>query len=209
MAKKLLYFILLVSFFSILSACQTEPEPEEPEIIDRTLNTNHTDALRLERDYSGYSFIEDGIGEVELVRCNTGHSTDFREVGGSQVFRTRYIGVATPPPYTNPPAAWSLAVTDYVCEVLTDARRIVLEADPEVRRRDGTSMQRYLVYVWYDNGNGELRNLNLELIELAFTAYTGQSSLYGDIFRTAWFETQATGRRIWGEDDPDPRTADN
>ena len=202
--KKLIFALLLMIFIRILSACEAQTNPEDSQL----LNTNHTDDLRLERDYEGYSFIENGIGEVELVNCLTGHSTDFREVDNGETFRTRYIGIATPPPYTNPPKPWSLEVTDYVCDVLSGADKIVLESDPESARRDGTSMGRYLVYVWYDDGQGELRNLNLELIELAYTAYNGGSSLYAYIFRSAWFETQATNRRIWGEEDPDPRTGD-
>ncbi len=193
----------------VMGAC-VNPGPSEPNGDNalKPLTTNHTDELRLEREYEGYDFIEDGIGEVELVNCKTGHETDFREIDGDETFTTRYLGVATPAPYTNPPEPWSLDVTEYVCNVLTGAVRIVLEADPESSRRDGTNRQRYLVYVWYDNGNGELRNLNLELIELAYTPYTGNSSLYGDIFMDAWFEAQDTNRRIWGEDDPDPRTGD-
>ncbi|MFH5882547.1 thermonuclease family protein [Liberiplasma polymorphum] len=203
--KKLLLTLLFIFFVGVLSACQTETDNTQ---TTPQLNSDRSDALRLERDYEGYDFIEDGIGEVELVNCLTGHSTEFKELDNDVVFRTRYLGVATPAPYTNPPRPWSLAVTDYVCFVLTNAVRIVLEADPESPRRDGTSWGRYLVYVWYDNGQGELRNLNLELIELAFTAYTGNSSLYGDIFRDAWFHAQSTNRRIWGEEDPDPRTGD-
>lgn len=206
--KKLLLLILLMFFTSIAYACVTTPTNDSNQDTGPIpLTTNLTDELRLEREYEGYSFIEDGIGEVEFYACNTGHSTDFRELGGDETFRTRYLGIDTPAPYTNPPEAWSLAVTDFVCDTLESAVRIVLEADPDASRRDSTSRQRYLVYVWYDDGQGELRNLNLELIELAYARYTG-ASLYRDLLMDAWFEAQATNRRIWGEDDPDPRTAD-
>lgn len=201
--KKIIAILILFTFVGIISAC----EPQDGSRVSRFLHTNQTDALRLEEDFETSSFLEDGIGLVELASCNYGHSTNFREVGSvGDSFTTRYFGIRAPRNHTTPPEPWSWDVADYVCGLLSNAERIVLQADPESNRRD--THQRYLVYVWYDNGSGIFRNLNLELIEQAYAAYTGGSSLYNEIFLTAWFDTQATNRRIWGEDDPDPRTGE-
>ncbi len=189
--KKLFTLGLVAISIIVLAAC-TEKAPEDEE-IDRTLTTTLTDSLELETDYAGMSFIQDGIGEVELVRCVDGDTAIFAE--GSQEFSVRYLGIDTPEStYRFDP--WGKAASDHMCEALESASTIVLEADEYTERKDGND--RYLAYVWLDG-----RNINLEMIELAYTPATGATDLeYGALFSQAWFKAQATERRIWGEDDP-------
>ena len=212
--KKILATIALLVFVTIISAC----EPQDGSRVSRFLHTNQTDALKLEQDYEGFSFIEDAIGLVEFVRCSTnhGHEGVFREPGSdeeeNQDFWFRLNGIETPAVYVRPgetrtrPEEWSIEAMDHTCAALSNAERIVLQYYPDQPRRDGTDRQRYLAYVWYDNGNGEFRNLNLELVELAYATIRGVGDMYREVIQTAFNDTQATGRRIHGEDDPDPRT---
>lgn len=189
--RKLFTLGLLVLSIFVLGACG-EDTPEDEE-IDRTLTTTLTDSLELEKDYESSSFIQDGIGEVELVRCVDGDTAVFNE--GTQDFTVRYLGIDTPEStYRFDP--WGKAASEHMCEALEGASTIVLEADDNTERKDNND--RYLAYVWLDG-----RNINLEMIELAYTPATGATDLeYGAVFSQAWFKAQATERRIWGEDDP-------
>ena len=202
--KKIIATLVLLVFVTIISAC----EPQDGSRVSRFLHTNKTDALRLEQDYEGLSFIEDAIGLVEFVRCSTNraHEGVFREPGSEEEFWARMNGIESPAAFTNPPEPWAFDAMDHTCAALSNAVRIVLQYYDDQPRRDGTDRQRYLAYVWYDNGNGELRNLNLELVELAYASIRGVGTMYRDIIQTAYNDTKATGRRIHGEDDPDPRT---
>jgi micrococcal nuclease len=176
----------------LLAAC-TDDTPDDDE-IDTTLTTTLTDSLELETEYEGMSFLSDGIGEVDLVRCVDGDTAVFKD--GSTEFNVRYLGIDTPEStYRFDP--WGKAASVHMCEALENASTIVLEADEYTERKDNND--RYLAYVWLDG-----RNINLEMIELAYTPASGATDLmYGALFSQAWFKAQATERRIWGEVDPD------
>lgn len=164
-----------------------------PDFIE--LDTQFTDALSMDFTYEGKSFINDGYGEVDLVRCVDGDTAIFTEGSGS--FSVRFLGINTPEStYKFEP--WGKAASDYTCDKLTNATTIVLEYDiSSEARTDGNG--RYLGWVWYDG-----RLLNLELVEEAYTGSKGVGgSKYENTFYTAEFKTQDSDRRIWGEDDPD------
>ena len=190
--KKFL-LLLMVVLLGLISACTTDTDT--PEEIVYELNTNLTDATDLQKvEYEGREFIADGIGVVELDQCIDGDTTRFRSQGGSS-FSVRYIGIDTPESTGNV-EPWGFPASDYVCDVLTNANEIVLESDPNVGRIDNFGRQ--LAYVWYDG-----RLLNLELVELAYTAASGTGLLkYGDEMFEAQSHARMTNRRIWGEDDP-------
>ena len=190
--KKLL-LLLMIAMLAFITACTTEEEP--PEEIVYEINTDLTDVTDLQRvEFEGREFFADGIGVVDLHRCIDGDTTHFRSQSGS-VFSVRYLGIDTPESTANV-EPWGFAASDYVCDVLTNASEIVLEIDPNVSRVDNNGRQ--LAYVWYDG-----RLLNLELIELAYTAASGTGLLkYGDLMFQAQSHARMTNRRIWGEDDP-------
>ncbi len=184
MNKLLLFALSLTLVFSLLACGEEEPSTE--------LDTKLTDALRLDRDYEGKNFFEDGIAEATLSRCIDGDTTRFN-VNGENI-SVRYLAVDTPES-TGQIEPWGKAASDYVCERLERAETIVLEAEtPDEKGNYG----RHLAYVWYDN-----RLLNLELIEQAFSHAAGVGNLkYADDLREAEEKARPTGRRIWGEEDP-------
>lgn len=192
MKKWLILSALTVVF--ILSACG-EQTNEEPQVFE--LNTNLTDVTDLQAvEYEGREFLRDGIGVVTLDRCVDGDTTFFRSASG-RAFSVRYLGIDTPES-TGRIEPWGKESSDYVCDVLSNAETIVLQSDPNpvVGRTDNHGRQ--LAYVWYDG-----RLLNLELIELAYTAAVGAGPLlHGSVMSQAQVNARATGRRIWGEDDP-------
>ncbi|MCF7931616.1 MAG: thermonuclease family protein [Acholeplasmataceae bacterium] len=172
----------------------------ELELIIPEFDTNHTDALRLEEPYEGLSFINDRIGEVKLRSFVDGDTTNFYDSVSGTYVTVRYMGIDTPEA-TSKFDPWGIKAASFVRDRLSEASRIILQAEPTGDRTDGND--RYLAWVWYVY-QGETRLLNLELVEQAYAWVSSASSTqYGDIFSVAGAETQLTGLRIYGEQDPD------
>jgi len=184
--------VLILSLMACVDGTNEEPQVYE---LNTYLTDNEADLQAVE--YEGREFLRDGIGVVTLDRCIDGDTTFFRSASG-RAFSVRYLGIDTPES-TGRIEPWGQAASDYVCDVLTNAEVIVLQADPNpsVGRTDNNGRQ--LAYVWYDG-----RLLNLELIELAYTAAVGAGPLlHGALMSQAQVNARLTGRRIWGEEDPD------
>ena len=82
---------------------------------------------------------------------------------------------------------------NYTKNILQNAKTIVLEAEGARTENYG----RYLGFVWVD---GVL--LNLQIIEEAYSNSTLNNSKYASYFSTASLEVSKTGRRFFGETDP-------
>ena len=150
------------------------------------------DEVKLDKDYENKSFINDGIGEVTLIRNIDGDTAWFKDSTGVE-FKLRFYAIDTPEStIENDP--WGKAASLYTARALTSAKTIVLE------REENHIMDmygRYLGYVWVD---GVL--LNLELVEECYTYAAASSSKYSMYFYDAAINAQLTGRRIYGEIDP-------
>lgn len=198
--KKVLLLSLTIFMFFVIAACgdaeNTDDDDDNNDNEPYVLNTDRTDELELTADYEGKSFITDGIGEVELSACVDGDTARFTEDGDSS-FSVRFLGVDTPES-TSSIEEWGKAASEFTCDVLTNAETIVLEWDENAGTRTDTSGNRYLAFVWYDG-----RLLNLELVELAFSASNAANLKYGDTMQNAWYDVQGSGLRIYGEIDPE------
>lgn len=167
-------------------------------IIIPPFDTNHTDELRLSALYAGKSFINDGIGEVQVTTYTDGDTTNFKDLVSGIRFTVRYLGVDAPEA-TSKYDPWGIKAANFVREQLDGAEKIILQAEGE--RTDGNN--RYLAWVWYVK-NGVSRLLNLELVEQAYAWTSGAvDTQYENDFTVAGAETQLTGKRIYGEIDPD------
>lgn len=173
--------------------------------VTRTINvvvppfdTNHTDGLQLAVSYIGKSFMTDGIGVVTITTHTDADTTNFRDSVTGERFTVRYLGIDAPEA-TSKYEPWGIKAANFVREKLDSAETIILQA--EGTRTDGNG--RYLAWVWYIK-DGKTRLLNLELVEEAYAWTSGVASTqYGSVFIVAQAETQLTGRRIYGEVDPD------
>lgn len=161
-------------------------------------DTNYTDGLRLAVSYANLSFINDGIGEVTVTTFTDGDTTNFIDNKTGIRFTVRYLGIDAPEA-TSKYDPWGIKAGNFVREKLSGAEKIILQAEGE--RTDGNG--RYLAWVWYVK-DGVTRLLNLELVEQAYAWVSSASTTqYGNVFTVAGAETQLTGKRIYGEDDPD------
>ena len=142
------------------------------------------------------SFIDTGKGKVKLLRTvdgDTAHFTDPYTTSADNVVKVRFLGIDTPEStYEIDP--WGKEASAFTSKILRGAREIILE-------REGAQMDsygRYLAYVWVD---GEL--LNLLLVQQAYSNSTAPlSSKYGNIMMEVANEVRKTGRRFYGETDP-------
>lgn len=150
------------------------------------------DEVKMDFEYEGKSFINDGIGEVELVYSIDGDTARFRDIITGEVFSLRFLGIDTPES-TIDKDPWGKAASNYTKKKLESAKTIVLEAEGARTENYG----RYLGFVWVD---GVL--LNLELVEQAYSNSTLNNSKYVEYFSLASSQAKKTGRRFFGETDP-------
>ena len=161
----------------------------------------------LKKDYSSITlsgknlsgiFTTDGIGEVTVTSFVDGDTTRFRDLGGNLI-TLRYLGVDTPES-TAAFEPWGKAASKYTEECLTNAKKIVLEADAPGQK---DSNERFLGWVWYQDQADEWHLLQLEQILFCYTKDKADSnSTYGKFVSQIGSLVQKTGRRVWGEHDP-------
>jgi endonuclease YncB( thermonuclease family) len=169
-------------------------------VVVPPFDTNHADALRLEAEFENLSFINDGIGEVTVTSFTDGDTTNFRDQKAGLSFTVRYLGMDAPEA-TSQYDPWGIKAGNFVREQLSNADKIILQAEDLNNRQDGNG--RWLAWVWYIK-DGQSRLLNLELVEQAYAWTSGATSTqYANVFQVAAAETQLTGKRIYGEIDPD------
>lgn len=161
------------------------------------LTINNLDKVTLDVDYKGKSFIDDGIGEVKLVRSVDGDTARFIDPYSKTMtgdFSVRFLGIDTPES-TIEKDPWGKKASAFTKSRLESAKTIVLEAEGPRTETYG----RYLAFVWVD---GVL--LNLELVQEAYSNATlsGESKYFDIMVNTSLF-VKKTGRRFYGEIDPD------
>lgn len=184
-----------------LFGCKKNP------VVDNTpkeLNTQYTDQLTLTTAYEGKNFLNDGIGKVTLTQTVDGDTAHFRD-NLNRTFTSRFLGINTPES-TGRIDPWGKAASKYTSEILLKATEIVLESEEVGKPAElDTTGKRYLAYVWYKTAdNNQFRLLNLELVEMCYTQFTGNplELKYGEIFNEAHLKSYDTKRRVYGEKDP-------
>lgn len=150
----------------------------------------------LDVDYQNKSFIDDGIGIVELQYAIDGDTARFYDRHSKTItdsFSVRFLGLDTPEStYTKEP--WGKSASSYTANILNNAQEIVLEAEGARTETYG----RYLAFVWAD---GKLVNLMIAQ-EAYSTSNLSSSSKYYQLMYEAMLTAKQTGRRFYGEIDP-------
>lgn len=145
-------------------------------------------------DYTNKTLDNDGIEKVTLARSVDGDTAHFYTQNGEYI-KVRFLGVDTPES-TMQKEAWGMAASNFMKDLLQNAKTIVIEFDQNGNKVD--TYGRYLAYVWAD---GVL--VNLELVQNGYsTMKLSSKSKYFDEFYEAEYKVSLTGRRVWGEIDP-------
>ena len=156
------------------------------------LTANYIDQITIDFEYEGKDFTDDGVGVVTLVRSVDGDTAHFYDLSGDYV-KVRFLGIDTPES-TKEHEPWGKAASSFTASVLTSAKEIVLYQEEQKTDAYG----RELAFVFAD---GVL--MNLYVIQEAYSNSTLSSkSRYFEIFTKASIEVSKTGRRFWGELDP-------
>ena len=148
--------------------------------------------VTMDFDYEGKTYHEDGIEKVTLASSIDGDTAHFYTQDG-EYMKVRYLGIDTPEStYEKEP--WGKAASEYMKNLLYNAKEIVLE------KGDGSkdTYGRYLAYVWVD---GKLANL-LMVQQGYSSSMIGVNSKYYEIFNETELLVMQTGRRVYGEIDP-------
>ena len=145
------------------------------------LTENHTSEVKIDFEWENKSFID-------------GDTASFRDIKTGQIIKLRFLGINTRES-TIEEEPWGKAASDYVKARLKNAKTIILDANGATKDIYG----RYLGLVWVD---GIL--LNLEIIDQAYSNSTLSisDSRYGEVFMKASIAAKKTGRRFFGEIDP-------
>ena len=147
-------------------------------------------------EYENESFISTGIGPVTLAQPVDGDTAHFYDLTGEYI-KVRFLGIDTPE-WTREHEPWGGAAATYTKNFLLNAQTILLESEGNARF---DAYGRYLAWVWVD---GIL--LNLAIVQEAYSgASVKANSKYFEIFFEVEQAVSKTGRRIWGEIDPNYR----
>ena len=189
--KILSVLLILVFCLAFVVACN---EPDGPTIDNSKYYDEITSTLTLTKSFEGKSFLTDGIGRATLISHTDGDTSRFRLEQGNIAVSVRYYQIDTPES-TYEVDPWGKAASNFTSKILRNAREIILEAEGA----EYDSYGRRLAYVWVD---GIL--LNLYIVQEAYSNSTAPlSSKYGNIMMEVANEVRKTGRRFYGETDPD------
>lgn len=156
------------------------------------LTKTYIDQVTIDFEYEGKDFTTDGVGKVTLVRSVDGDTAHFYDLSGDYI-KVRFLGVDTPES-TKEHEPWGKAASSFTAKILSSAKEIVLYQEEQKTDAYG----RHLAFVFAD---GVL--VNLYLVQEAYSNSTLSSkSKYFEIFTKASIEVSKTGRRFWGELDP-------
>ena len=192
--KKIFLLLVLVGLFLTLVSCGSK-------------TTDFAGNLKLTTSYENKEFLKDGIGEVKLFSTVDGDTAWF--LSGGVEIKIRFVSVDTPES-TGQIEPWGKAASNFTGNILTKAKKIVLQAHDGITATLDSTSTRYLAFVWYSLEDGsELRNLNLELVQEGYSkSKVTEGSLYQDEFNAA--ATQALDLKLHVfSNDKDPNYDDS
>ena len=213
--KKSALLFSLASLFLLAGCNQPEADPKAncPVIEtckqeeDPPLSTPETDALAFafEDTYASVDFeeAESGVvaGKARLTAVADGDTANFTTINGHRI-KCRFHGINTPES-TAQVDPWGVRASHFAKHVLLEAVDWCLVNDIDAYgKRDNTSSQRNLTYVWYKTKEGQWRLYNLEAVEQGYsqrTVFEDSNLHYFDAFKRADDRGKACGYRVYGK----------
>lgn len=206
-------FILPIVCLSLFSCTNVSPQEPDDKLVD------YVSQVKLNLDYVGHDFIEEGIGEVYLYNNVDGDTAHFKTInlnnGGAHdiLVKARFLGIDTPES-TSKIEPWGKTASKFTAEKLNSAKHIVLSSahsiDGEYSPASKDTYGRSLSFVWVTEIENptleDYKLLNLWLVQESYSAAKGTTQLgnYAQYFIDADAQAQKQKIRIWSkEDDPD------
>lgn len=184
----------------VVGACTKEEDPPLPTPITDGF------AFPYESTYKNVDFeeVETGVvaGQAKLTLVTDGDTATFTTVNGHSI-KCRFLGINTPES-TAHVEPWGVRASHFAKKVLLEATDWCLVNDIDTfEKRDNTSSQRSLAFVWYKTKEGQWRFYNLECVEQGYSQRTlfKQSKLTGylEAFTQADDRGKACGYRVYGK----------
>jgi micrococcal nuclease len=198
--------VLVLSACNVSSSSSSLVSSSQPTSLSQDdLPTPITNSFSFNTTYLGKSFIADGVGVATLRSPVDGDTANFDVEGTTEVIRLRFLGINTPES-TVTIEPWGTAASAFTKNKLESAVEIVLINDISVfNQKDSNG--RYLGFIWYRPSIGmPLRLLNLEIVEQAYSRnllfLDSVITNYRPAFSQAGAAAQLTGRRVYGQPDP-------
>jgi endonuclease YncB( thermonuclease family) len=185
------------------SASATATSSETPMV-------DYVSQAKLTIDYTGKTFLDNGIGQVKLVEKVDGDTAHFKQVSGSTLtIKGRYLCIDTPES-TGMIEPWGHKASNFNGEKLLNAKTIVLSSQAETAggTYTGPSLDstgsRYLVYVWVSTkenaASSDLELVNLSLVQAGLSKAKGaEKTDYAELFRKAAAQAQAKDLYVWSD----------
>ena len=221
--KILLTFLTSISAFTFTSCnnSNVNPNPNPDTNTDTDKDDEKTfvdyttkDEARLKLDYTGRSFLKDGVSQVDLKTSIDGDTAHFTEVGGSETIKCRFYGIDTPES-TGKVQPWGKAASNFTKEKLTNASKngtIVISVPGDeycVPSHDSTGT-RYLALIWINETTknaayNDLILLNLLLVQNGYSEVKNANEMerLEPSFRSAWQQAKDFELNMFsGKEDP-------
>lgn len=207
--KKIL-FTLFAGLLSIgLAACGQKSGSKEPEKGDKNwIDYANNGSVKLELDYVGHDFYQDGIGQFSLKTAIDGDTAHFVQVDqqkSQETMKARFYGIDTPES-TGKVQEWGKPASNFTKEKLYEADKngtiVVSSAQSTYGKPDPDSTgSRYVSLVWVHLSKknapfSELSLLNLWIVQEGLSWVKNVQSMpqYAETFYAA--ENQAKNYKL-------------
>jgi endonuclease YncB( thermonuclease family) len=157
--------------------------------------------LKLERDFSGKTFLNSGIEEAKLNFTTDGDTSSFKLKNSGMTINVRYLGIDTPES-TMGYEKWGKAASKWNANILKSATSIVIEAEGNKAEKDSNGT-RYLGFVWYKTDTSDdYTLLNLQTVEEGYSENKiATDSRYHDYFNKAEKIAKDNKRKLFGDEE--------
>jgi len=187
----------------------------EVSVLDEWVDYVNLPQSRLNHDYKGKSFFQDGIGQVTLLTPIDGDTAHFTPNGGGDTIKSRFFGIDTPES-TGKVQPYGKRASKYTTALLKEANQngTIVVSSPTDQYKAPTADStgaRYVSLVWvsltqknapYD----ELFCVNLSVCQegLCLMKTDDEYTTYNDVFRDSFAQAKLYKLNMYsGEPDPD------
>ena len=183
----------------VIGECKKEEDPP--------LTTPETDKLKFSfestYEFTDFEEAESGVvaGKATLQSVADGDTANFKTVNGHNI-KCRFHAINTPES-TAQVDPWGVRASHFAKEVLLNAVDWCLVNDIDAYgKRDNTSSQRNIAYVWYKTKAGDWRLYNLEAVEQGYskrTVFNDSKLGYLEAFKRADARGEECKYRVYGK----------
>ncbi len=193
--------LALLLLILVLASCSTSEKTNTSGVAEEKIeHVDYTSLLSFQMDSNT---AKQRVTVKSFIDGDTTHFVVPETISADGVLKARYLAINTPES-TGKIEEWGKKASEFTKNKLKNATEIWIESDNSSWNLDSTGA-RYLVWVWYREGDGEFKNLNLEILQngLAIPS-SSANNRYGSYCQNAISQARIEKLNVWsGEKDPD------